>query len=120
MRDDRKKTILILVLIGVATVIAYASTLSAGFIWDDDDYILNNRNLATAGGIWDIWTKPLSIPQYYPLVHTTYWLEFRFWGAHPFGYHLDNLLLHLASSGLLFTLLRRLRIPGALLAAARP
>jgi uncharacterized membrane protein YfcA len=105
------------VLICLATAVAYAPALRAGYIWDDDAYIENNKTLKTPGGIVDIWLEPTSIPQYYPLVHTTYWLEFRWFGLHPFGYHLDNLLLHLGSVVLLFILLRRLKIPGALLTA---
>lgn len=115
MSANRKRTILIFVMIAVATLVAYVPALRAGFIWDDDAYVEDNVTLTTLGGIWRIWFEPTSIPQYYPLVHTTFWLEYRLWGIHPLGFHLTNLLLHLTSCGLLFVLVRRLALPGALL-----
>lgn len=98
-------------------MIVYLPALRAGFIWDDNAYVYENTTLQTWGGILRIWFDPMSIPQYYPLVHSTFWIEYRLWGDHPFGYHLNNLLLHIASSGLLFFVVRRLALPGALFAA---
>ncbi|MHC4920438.1 MAG: hypothetical protein ACYTKC_12690, partial [Planctomycetota bacterium] len=89
-----------------------------GFIWDDDDYVQKNEVLRTGEGLALIWTEPMSIPQWYPLVHTTFWVEFQWWGLNPLGYHLTNVLIHIASTVLLFFVLRRLAVPGALLAAA--
>ncbi len=105
-----------LLLVAVA-VASFWPTLFNGYIWDDDFYIWNNPTLKTPGGIFDIWFRPLSIPQYYPLVHTSYWLEYRLWGDRPAGYHAVNLLLHAGSSLLLWRVLERLRVPGALFAA---
>jgi hypothetical protein len=45
------------------TVVAYAPAFTAGFIWDDDDYIQNNYNLRTASGLAKIWLEPRSSPQ---------------------------------------------------------
>jgi len=108
----------------LAAVLVYTRTFAAGFIWDDDFYVWNNPTLKTLGGIYDIWFRPLSIPQYYPLVHTTYWLEYRLWGDHPAGYHVVNVLLHAANAVLLWLVLRRLDVPaawlGALLFAVHP
>lgn len=115
MSANRERTVLIAVLILAAAVISYLPALGAGFIWDDDSYIEDNSTLTTLSGLARIWLEPTSIPQYYPLVHTTYWLEYRLWGLSPFGYHLVNLILHLTSCGLLFVLVRRLALPGALL-----
>jgi len=111
-------------LIVAATLVAHGRSIGNGFIWDDDFYVWNNPTLKTLGGIFDIWFRPLSIPQYYPLVHTTYWLEYRLWGDHPAGYHAVNVLLHAGNAVLLWLVLRRLEVPaawlGALLFAVHP
>ena len=106
-----------LVLLVALMAVAYARVVSCDFIWDDDDYVTNNPVLRTAGGLWDIWFVPTSLPQYYPLVHTTFWLEYRAWELHPLGYHLVNVALHGASALVLLRLGRRLAIPGILLGA---
>lgn len=104
-------------LIALAAVICHARAVWCGWIWDDDFYVWNNPTLTTPGGILGIWFKPLSIPQYYPLVHTTYWLEYRLWGDRPAGYHAVNVLLHAGNAVLLWLVLRRLAVPAAWLGA---
>lgn len=100
------------------TVIAYLPVLSAGFIWDDDDYVTQNALLVQPGGLGRIWTDVGATPQYYPLVFTSFWLENQLWGLNPAGYHLTNVLLHALAAILLWRVLVRLRIPGALFAGA--
>jgi tetratricopeptide (TPR) repeat protein len=104
------------------TLIAYLPALRAGWIWDDDYYVTNNVNLRSAGGLGNIWTKfGLSeggTPQYYPVTHTTFWIEHQLWGLRPGGYHLVNILLHATNAVLLWLILRRLDVPGAWVAAA--
>ena len=102
----------------VLTFVAYWPAIrDGGFIWDDDDYITANKTLRDVGGLKDIWMSPKATPQYYPLVHTGYWIEYRLWGLDPTGYHATNVLLHALVSVLLWRLLRRLAVPGAWLAA---
>jgi tetratricopeptide (TPR) repeat protein len=102
----------------LAVVAAYVPALSAGFIWDDDDYLTENPLVTQPGGLAAIWAAPRASPQYYPLVFTSFWIEHRLWGLHPFGYHLVNVLLHAGSAVLLWRALLRLRLPGAWWAAA--
>ena len=91
--------------------IVYWPTLGNGFIWDDDDYVEQNANLTSVSGLRDIWCKLGATPQYYPLVHTTFWLEQRVWGVDPRGYHAVNLALHAACAVLAWRLLTRLAVP---------
>lgn len=104
--------------LGVVLLAAYAPALRGDFLWDDDFYVSRNPVLQGADGLFRIWFDPGANPQYYPLTFTTFWIEHLFWGLDPFGYHLGNVLLHAAGALLLGLLLRRLEVPGALVAAA--
>jgi tetratricopeptide (TPR) repeat protein len=107
-------------LLFITVFLAFGRALANGFIWDDDNYIENNVPLRAFGGLLRIWRDVIhrhAEPQYYPLTHTTLWLNYHIWGLNPFGYHLDNLLLHAASAILLWRILRSLSVPGAFFAA---
>lgn len=97
---------------------AYAPIVRAGFIWDDEAYVTGNPTLRTFRGLGQMWFVPSSLPQYYPLVHTTYWVEYHLWGLDPAGYHVVNVLLHATAAILFWRVLLRLRLPGAWIAAA--
>ena len=99
-------------------VAAYLPATRGGFIWDDDDYVTNNPTLRSREGLRAIWFRPGATPQYYPLVFTGFWMEYRLWGLSPAGYHWVNVLLHAANAVLVWRLLGRLKVPGAWLAAA--
>src|ERR1043166_3143918 len=100
-----------------AVLIAYIPAMRGGYIWDDDRYVTKNVTLRDNAGLRRIWFDVGATPQYYPLVFTSFWIERRIWDAHPAGYHLTNLLLHAANAVLLLVALRRLKIPGAWIAA---
>jgi tetratricopeptide (TPR) repeat protein len=104
-----------LVLVGVA-VLAYLPAINGGFVWDDDATLTNNPLIKASGGLFRFWctTEP---KDYWPVTYSALWLEWRLWGMHALGYHATNLTLHVVESVLLWAILRRLRIPGALLAA---
>jgi len=113
-----RSTVLAGIIIVALGLIAYSSSLQAGFIWDDDRYVTGNSFLRSVEGLGAIWAKPGATPQYYPLVFTSFWLEYHLWELDPFGYHLSNVLLHLLNALLLWQILRFLSVPGAWLAAA--
>ena len=100
-------------------LIVYIPVLrTGGFIWDDPQYITGNPLLRTWPGLLAIWIHPSALPQYYPLVHTTFWIEYHLVGLHPLLYHLDNILLHAIAAILLWRALARLGVPAPWLAAA--
>src|SRR3984957_17266543 len=102
----------------LAVIAAYQPVWHAGFIWDDEYHITNNPTLHDFNGLKRIWFDTQATPQYYPLVHTTFWLEYHAWKLNPMGYHVVNVLLHALGVILLWRVLKRLELPGAWLAAA--
>jgi len=102
----------------LAVALAYLPATKAGFVWDDDWYVTDNPHLLTLGGLYKIWFEIGATVQYYPLVFTSFWVEQRLWGFSPLGYHLTNICLHALNALLVWIVLRRLKVPGAWLAAA--
>jgi tetratricopeptide (TPR) repeat protein len=99
------------------TVLAYLPLWRAGFIWDDDGHVTPSA-LRNLHGLRRIWFEPGATQQYYPVLHSLFWLEHRLWGEAALGYHLANLALHLTAVFLFQRVLRRLDVPGAWFAAA--
>jgi tetratricopeptide (TPR) repeat protein len=99
-----------------ATLIAYQPAWHGTLLWDDAQH-LTAPPLRSVSGLWHIWFSMGATQQFYPVVHTAFWLQHRLWGDATLGYHLANILLHATSAGLLALILRRLSAPGAVLAA---
>jgi protein O-mannosyl-transferase len=100
-----------------AVLLAYQPAWNGAFLWDDAAH-LTRPELQSWDGLRRIWFEPGATQQYYPLVHSAFWLQRWLWGSDPTGYHLVSLLLHFSAAALVAIALRRLRIPGAWLAAA--
>ena len=100
-------------------LIAYQPAWNGKPIWDDDGHITKSE-LRSVSGLARIWIAPGATQQYYPVVHSVFWLAFLIWGNFPLGYHLINILLHILSALLLVKILRFLSVPfwTALLAGA--
>lgn len=98
------------------TLVAYIPAMSAGFIWDDDAYITDNALVKSADGLGRIWV-PRETPQYYPMVFTMFWAEYRIWADNPVGYHLINIALHILNALLAWKLCTRIGLPGGASAA---
>jgi tetratricopeptide (TPR) repeat protein len=101
----------------VATFLAYQPVWQAGFVWDDDWHV-PHAEMQSWHGLQRIWCNLGSTQQYYPLLESLFWAEYQLWGDWPCGYHLLTISLHAAAVVLVATILRKLEIPGAYLAAA--
>jgi tetratricopeptide (TPR) repeat protein len=86
-------------------------------LWDDDLH-LPRAELRSTDGLRRIWCELKVTPQYYPVVYSVFWVEYRLWGDATLGYHLTNIAWHALAALLVWRILRRLAIPGACLAAA--
>lgn len=100
----------------VIAFLAYQPAWHAGFIWDDDDHLTANPAMTAPDGLRMIWSS-MPVSRYYPLTLTSFWVQQRLWGLDPMPYHLVNIALHVINALLMFLVLRRLRVTGALLAA---
>lgn len=109
---------MLLAAVGVLTVLAYGPSLRGEFLWDDYDNILERDVVKEPAGVLRIWTDLCATQQFYPLTHTTFWLEYQLFGEQPLPYRLSNLFLHLTTALLLWRVLQRLGVPGAALAAS--
>jgi hypothetical protein len=104
------------------TLLLYLPTLRYGFVWDDNHLITGNRFLtrATIPEVFarDFWFNPDKPPNegdmsyYRPLPVLSFLFERREFELSPAGYHLTNILLHLAAVVLLWFVLRELAGPG--------
>ena len=94
-----------------ATVVAYLPSLRGEFLWDDDAHVTANPSIVGTLGLARIWMS--SAANYFPLTTSTLWVIHALWGLKPLPYHVTDVLLHAASAGLLWLVLRRLRVPGA-------
>lgn len=99
----------------LAALIAYWPALGGGILWDDAGHV-TRASLRSFHGLWRIWFDLGATQQYYPLLHTAFWMEHRLWGDSVLGYHLVNVLLHAAAACLVVAIMRRLTLPGAWLA----
>jgi tetratricopeptide (TPR) repeat protein len=98
-----------------ATLTAYWPALRGGLVWDDASHVTKPA-LQSLHGLWQIWFDLAATQQYYPLLHSVFWMEHRIWGDAVLGYHLTNIILHAASACLVVLIVRRLSLPGASLA----
>ena len=93
-------------LLAVAMLV-YGNTLLNAFTFDDFLYVLHNPAVTnfSLSGLF-VATRDSNV--FRPVTFATFALDLALEGAHPFGYHLLNLLLHAAVTLLLYLVLRKL------------
>jgi protein O-mannosyl-transferase len=94
---------------------AYWPAVDGALLWDDSGHV-TAPDLQSLDGLGRIWLDRQVTQQYYPLLHSAFWIEHRLWGDSVAGYHLMNILLHALSACLVVMIVRALRCPGAPLA----
>lgn len=112
-----------IILLIVITAFAYANSLKHDFVWDDYSVIVDNNFVKSWNNFPAIFSKSYltSLEElrsgsltgsgettYRPVVTTSYFIDYWFWGLKPFGYHFFNLLLHITNVILLYACVRLL------------
>ena len=91
----------------VITVFVFSAVLKNDFTnWDEGVHLLNNPDVRSANLV-DIFTHVVNLT-YIPLTILSFALEYFFFKLNPFVYHLDNLILHLIVTFLVWGFARRM------------
>jgi tetratricopeptide (TPR) repeat protein len=108
---QKRQYSLIYLLLILLTTGTFWPVLSHQFVkYDDDKYITENPHIT--GGLTlqsIIWT--FTTPHFYmwhPLTTLSFLVDYELFGLNPFGYHLTNLLIHIANVLLLFWVLSKM------------
>ena len=108
-----KQTLWAMGCLSLLIFMSYSNSLTNAFLFDDLNIVVENvfirnwhflprifsqRLLSGAGAPTDF---------YRPLQTVTYLLDYQAWGLNPIGYHLTNIILHLANATLFYLLIFR-------------
>ncbi|MCE0484723.1 MAG: hypothetical protein LV479_10860 [Methylacidiphilales bacterium] len=102
----------------------FSPALHGNWLWDDDRYFTANPLLNDPARLWKLWFASGSLDEYYPVLGTIQWFQWRLWGTDTFGYHFTNILFHLLCALLLWRLFHQLGLRfawlGGLIFAVHP
>src|SRR6266545_3242341 len=110
-------------LVAVVAAAAYAATLGYELVWDDTLLIQQSWRLHHWRALPSLltshfWSEVGEASHYYrPLVTLTFFLDLQIWGLRPLGFHLTNVLAHLAVTLAVLAVARR-ALQGELTAVA--
>ncbi len=114
--SSRRRELAAILALSAVTVVTFGNTLFNGFVWDDRHLIIEDDRLVTPANLPHIFTSDFfSLEEYdakygyyRPLTTLSFMIDRLVWGLSPSGFHLTNLLLHVACVLLVFAVARRL------------
>jgi len=107
---NQKRSWLLLSLALFITLLVFYPAVNYDFVnWDDDRNITINQNIQNLNreSIQNMFSSTVT-GGYTPLTSLTFALEHHFFGLNPKVYHINNILLHLLCTALVFLLLKQL------------
>jgi tetratricopeptide (TPR) repeat protein len=105
------QTVGICVLLVILVFAAFGQTVRHGFVTFDDDRCVYQNPVVTKGlSFGNVgWAFTHSeVGHWDPLTTLSHMLDCQFYGLHPWGHHLTNVLLHAVGTALLFLMLREM------------
>ena len=106
----KRLTCLTIACLILATIAVYLRVFGNGYVFDDTRYILENPHVQQGISLSSIkWAFTSTLcSNWHPLTWLSMMLDWMLFGTKPWGYHLTNLLIHIANTILLLLLLNRL------------
>lgn len=108
--QDARTRGLICVALGLITLALYLPALHHGFVeYDDQQYVTDNPRVQ-AGLTWTglVWAFGFHAGNWHPLTWLSHMLDCQLFGSRAWGHHLTSVLLHVATTLLLFSVLNRM------------
>jgi tetratricopeptide (TPR) repeat protein len=102
-----RATGLAIVVLLLASLVAYFNSFSAPFLFDDQPTILENPTIRQLRPISRVLAPPAGTTSGRPLVNLTLAVNYALSGTRPWSYHVFNLLVHVLAALALFGVVRR-------------
>lgn len=111
---NQAPTGVLILIISLLGFLVYSNCLPNAFVWDDEEQIVKNTfiqdlknfpKLFTTSTFYTGGTGRLSGYYYRPTMTASFMASYALWGPRAFGFHLFQVLLHLANASLVFLLL---------------
>ena len=83
--SDRWSLPTVALIVGLCFLSYLYVLFEAQWIWDDPDYVWRNPLLVQEDGLSAIWRDASNTPQYYPIVHSTFYFEMKMVGQEHAG-----------------------------------
>ncbi len=100
-----KQTKIQILVIVVLTVLAYSNSLTNGLVWDDHLFLEQWPDIQSFQGLGNVLkgsAPPSQDKIFRPVRGIIYLFNYSLWGSTPFWYHLQALLIHLATTLLVY------------------
>ena len=107
--NNNKQNALILSVLLLITFIVFWNSRTFGFVWDDNEYIVNNPFITSLSfqNVKNIFTS-FYAANYHPLTTLSWAVEYHLWGTNPEGFHISNILFHVINVFLVFSFVQLL------------
>ncbi len=108
MKKKRLIALQLLLIILVTAIAFYPSSKNKFTNWDDRELLLENESVKglSAGHLQSMFSRSYAgFGGYTPLVFVSYALEYQVFGLNPRIFHIDNLLLHILNTVLIYVLI---------------
>jgi len=98
-----------ILLCALVTLVVYSVSFRNGFVWDDEDIIVQNSQTRGLSHLPEVLFSPDVVKPYYrPLNRASYLVDYWSYGMNPAGFHAVNILIHTLNACLLYLVARRL------------